>query len=73
MRNNDKTSAMRNNDKTSAIDWGSYISSFDMIFFLWLGPWLLTTGMWFNLKGRLQNRGGGNNGQRQRWWNLGGG
>jgi hypothetical protein len=29
--------------------------------------------MWFNLKGELQNRGCGDNRQRQRWWNLGGG
>jgi hypothetical protein len=36
---------------------------------LWLGPWLLTTDTWFNLKGGLQNRGGGDDDdwQRQRW------
>jgi hypothetical protein len=31
------------------------------------------TGTWFNLKGGLQNRGGGDYGQRRRWWNSGGG
>jgi hypothetical protein len=38
--------------------------SFDVILFLWLGLWLLTSDTWFNLKGGLQNRGGGDNGQR---------
>jgi hypothetical protein len=44
------------------IDCRGYRSSFDVIFFLWLGPWLLTTGTWFNLKGELRNRGGGDDG-----------
>jgi hypothetical protein len=38
-----------------------------------LGHWLLTTDTWFNSKGGLQNRGGGDDGQRQRLWNSGGG
>jgi hypothetical protein len=64
---------MRNNSKTSVIDCGGYRSSFDVIFFLWLGHWLLMTDTWFNLKGGLWNRGGDDEGQRRRWWNSGGG
>jgi hypothetical protein len=64
---------MRNNSKTSVIDCEGYRLSFDLILFLWLGPLLLTTDMWFNLKGGLRNRGGGDDGQRRQWWNSGGG
>jgi hypothetical protein len=46
---------MRNNDKPLMIDCGGYVSTFDMILSLWLGPWLLTTGTRFNLKGGLWN------------------
>jgi hypothetical protein len=53
---------MRNNGKTSAIDCGGYRSSSTRFFFLWLGPWLLMTGTWFNLKGELRNRDGGDGG-----------
>jgi hypothetical protein len=55
-------SPMRNNSKT--LVW---------FFFLWLGPWLLTIGTWFNLKGELRNRGGSDDGQRRRWCNSSGG
>jgi hypothetical protein len=41
-----------------------------VILFLWLSACLLMTGMWFDLKGELQNRDGRDDGQ---WCNSGGG
>jgi hypothetical protein len=55
---------MRNNDKTSAIDCGGYRSSFDVIPFPMVRSLASHDHTWFNLKGGVRNRGGGDDGQR---------